>query len=145
MTDIRPTFFEKDGVELVILTRVEFESLIAAAADAEEDASDVALYDARKADLRRDPRAILPVEVGASMMKGDSLLKALRKWRGMTQMDVSHRAGIGQGLSQRHGSGPQGRHTRYARKTRGSTRRRAVVDSAGEGGGNGRGGMKAGA
>ena len=97
MTSIQPKFFEQDGIELVVLTRAEFDALIAAAAEAEEDAADVAIFDERMAALAAGTDVVLPAEVSAFMLKGDSLLKALRKWRGMTQMELAFRTGVAQG------------------------------------------------
>jgi transcriptional regulator with XRE-family HTH domain len=31
------------------------------------------------------------------MLRGDTLLKALRKWRGRSQIDLAHACGLGQG------------------------------------------------
>jgi transcriptional regulator with XRE-family HTH domain len=62
-----------------------------------EDASDVAIYDDRMADLAAGRDAIVPQEVSDAMMRGASLLKALRKWRGLTQIDLAARTGLGQG------------------------------------------------
>ncbi len=85
------------GEELVVLPRAEYEALLAAAADAAEDEADAAVYDARKADLEAGRDARLPPEVSAAMLRGDSLLKALRKWRGMTQIDLATLTDLGQG------------------------------------------------
>jgi len=93
---IHPQFIKTpEGGELVVLARAEFDALIAAAREAEEDRADQAAYDAAKADLAGSTP--LPAAVSAHMLKGDSLLRALRKWRGLTQMELSARAGIGQG------------------------------------------------
>ena len=85
------------GEELVVLPRAEYEALVAAAADAEEDYADAAIYDARKADLKAGADDRLPPEISAAILRGDSLLKALRKWRGRTQFHVCHMANITQG------------------------------------------------
>jgi len=85
------------GEELVILPRMEYDALRAAAAGHEEDAADAAIYDARKADLARSFDARLPPEVSAAMMRGDSLLKALRKWRDVTQLHLAFKTNIAQG------------------------------------------------
>lgn len=61
----------------------------------DEDADDVAIYDARKADLGSD--AVLPEQVGAAMLRGDSRFKALRRWRGVSQSALAEKAGIGKG------------------------------------------------
>jgi len=87
------------GEELVVLTRPDYDALVAAAEAAEwdEDAEDVAIYDARKADLAAGRDHALPPEVSTAMLAGDSLLKAARKWRGLTQSELSEKAGIAQG------------------------------------------------
>jgi len=83
------------GEEMVVIPRQEYERLVAAAYD--EDADDVAIYDARKAELAGDPDARLPAPVSAAMLKGDSRIKALRRWRGVTQSALAAKAGVGQG------------------------------------------------
>jgi MoxR-like ATPase len=91
------TITTPSGDELVVLPRADYEALLAAAAAAEEDADDVAIYDARQAELTAGVDARLPPEVSAAMLRGDSLLKALRKWRDMTQLHLEARTDIGQG------------------------------------------------
>lgn len=73
------------GEELVVIPKSDYDELIAAYSEAEEDAADLAIYDARKKELEEGSNAALPAEVSASLLRGDSLLKAFRKWRGMTQ------------------------------------------------------------
>lgn len=85
------------GDELVVLPRAEYEALVAAAGDADEDAADIAMYDARKAELAGDPNAILPQEVSDMLLRGQTRLQALRKWRGMAQIKLAADAGIAQG------------------------------------------------
>jgi len=85
------------GEELVVLTRDDYEALIAAATLADEDAEDVAVYDARRADLAAGRDEPLPAAVSAALMKGDRLLRALRKWRALRQTDLAHKSGIAQG------------------------------------------------
>jgi hypothetical protein len=60
---------------------------------AEYDADDVALYDARKA----AGGEVLPPEVSAAILRGESRLKAIRNWRNETQLHLSFKTGIGQG------------------------------------------------
>ena len=84
----------ESGEELVILSRAHYEALIG---DADEDAADAALYLARKADLADGRSEILPPEVSAALLKGDRLLKALRRWRGLTQVELAVRTGLAQG------------------------------------------------
>jgi DNA-binding XRE family transcriptional regulator len=84
------------GEELVVLPRAEYEALVERADNDAEDADDVALYDARKAELAAGG-VILPPEVSAAHLRGDSRLKAIRNWRGDTQMRLAFKTGIGQG------------------------------------------------
>ena len=96
------------GEELVVIPRAEYEALVAAVADAEEEVADAAIYDARKKDLAQGRDIALPVEVSQSILRGDSLLKALRKWRNLTQIELAQATGLGQGYisdleSQRRG------------------------------------------
>jgi DNA-binding XRE family transcriptional regulator len=98
MPPIRPqTIRTSSGEELVVLTRAEFDALAAAAAEHIEDADDVAVYDARKAALQAEDNPILPAEVSAAMLAGDSLLRALRRWKGITQAELAERTGLAQG------------------------------------------------
>ena len=63
----------------------------------DEDAADLAIYRERKAELATGKDEVLPVEVSAGIMRGEPRIKAVRKWRGMTQNDLADRAGITQG------------------------------------------------
>ena len=60
------------------------------------DADDVAVYDARKAELA-EGGVVLPPEVSAAMLRGESRFKAIRNWRGETQLHLNFKTGIGQG------------------------------------------------
>jgi DNA-binding XRE family transcriptional regulator len=86
-----------NGEELAILSRADYEALVAAAADAEEDAADTAIYDACKAAMANEPHAVLPAEVSALLLRGERLATAIRKWRGLTQQEVSAKLGMAQG------------------------------------------------
>lgn len=61
-----------------------------------EDRADIAAFDAAMADLPgRDP---LPHQVSQAMLKGDSLLKALRQWRDVGQVKLAKDIGTSQGF-----------------------------------------------
>lgn len=83
------------GEELVVLTRTDYDALLDALAEAEEDAADVALYDARKAASEGGER--LPPEITAALRGGARLLEALRDRRGMTQARLAEATGLAQG------------------------------------------------
>ena len=59
------------GEELVVLPRAEYEALLGGANQVAEDAEDVAIYDARKAELDAGG-IVLPEAVNAAMLRGDS-------------------------------------------------------------------------
>lgn len=87
-----------NGEELVVLPRAEYEALIAARdhADELEDAADVAMYDAIKAGFAEGDDVALPEKVSDYLLGGDSRLRAIRRWRGLSQVELAERAGIGQ-------------------------------------------------
>ena len=85
-----------NGEELVVLTRTEYDALVAAAEPYDEDADDVAIFDERMAELATSGDARLPPQVTSAMLRGDSLLKALRNWRDITQMELSFRTNLSQ-------------------------------------------------
>lgn len=84
------------GEEMVVIPRAEYERLLAAAAAA-EDADDVAIYDARMAELSIDPQGVLPAAVSLAMLKGASRFKALRRWRGLSQSALAAKTDMRQG------------------------------------------------
>jgi len=82
------------GEELILLSRAEYDALIERAAEADEDAADVAIYDARKA----AGSPLLPAEVSMAMLRGEGRLRALRRWRDVTQKYLSLRTEVSQGF-----------------------------------------------
>jgi DNA-binding Xre family transcriptional regulator len=86
------------GEEMVLLSRAEYDRLVALAAEAEEDAADVAAYDEAMSELAAGRDGPLPEPVSALVLKGASLLTAVRKWRGLKQTELAERAGISQGF-----------------------------------------------
>jgi DNA-binding Xre family transcriptional regulator len=85
------------GEELVLLSRAEYDRLAALAAEAEEDAADVAAYDAAMAEIAVGRDGPLPAEVSTLLFRGASLVAAIRKWRGMKQTELSERTRLSQG------------------------------------------------
>lgn len=83
-----------EGSELVILERKEYDALIEALAEAEEDLADLAIYHQRKVELLADPTQILPAEVSAFILKGMRSRTAIRTWRGMSPGELSKRTDI---------------------------------------------------
>jgi DNA-binding XRE family transcriptional regulator len=80
------------GDELVVLSRREYDALLARAGD--EEAEDrMTLVIAAEA-RGEEP---LPQSVSTAVLAGDSLLKSLRAWRGLTQADIASASGLNQG------------------------------------------------
>ena len=63
----------------------------------EEDAADAAIYAQRKADLAAGKDGVLPVEVSSFVRRGDSRLKAIRKWRGIGEVELAQSVNMTQG------------------------------------------------
>lgn len=100
MTQILRT---ENGEELVVLSRREYDALLAQLGD--EDAEDrMTLLIAAEARAEQ----ALPEPVSAAILAGDSVLKALRRWRGMTQSDLAAAAGINQGYLSELEAGAKG-------------------------------------
>ncbi len=89
--------FKKTGKgEVAILPRKDYEALVAKAAEAEEDIGTARLV----ARARREIAAgapLIPKKVVDRIAKGETALRVLREWRGMTQIELSSKTGIGQG------------------------------------------------
>jgi len=84
------------GEELVVLPLSEYEALLERIDEGAEDLDDVAVYDARKAELTAGG-GVLPPEVSAAILRGESRLKAIRNWCDKTQLYLSFKTGLGQG------------------------------------------------
>jgi len=88
------------GEELVLLSKDEFEHLTALArrtAESDEDAADIAVYDEAKAALTTNTDTVLPADLSALILSTHSRLAAIRKWRGMSQVDLATAVDIKQG------------------------------------------------
>jgi len=83
------------GDEMVVIPRAEYDALIAG--HDPEDAADIAMFDRRMEELSGKADMTLPADVSALLLKGNTRLKALRKWRGLSQVELAARAGVGQG------------------------------------------------
>ena len=78
-----------DGDELIVLSRRDYDALLARAGD--DDAEDrMTLVIA--AESRAE--APLPESVSAAILGGGSILKSLRNWRGLTQAERSRPLGV---------------------------------------------------
>lgn len=65
--------------------------------EAEEDAADVAAYDAAKAAFEAGGSVAFPPDLTALLLKTKSRLAAIRKWRGLSQAELAAKVDIQQG------------------------------------------------
>lgn len=87
-----------DGEDLVVLSRSDYQSLIARAGDvAGEDAMTARIVEATDAKIARGEDVALPGAVWATIESGEHPIRAIRKYRGLTQIEVAQRAGLRQG------------------------------------------------
>ncbi len=82
-------FEKRRGVEVAVLPRKEYEELI-------EDIGTARLV----ARVKREIAAgapLFPIEVADRLAQGESPVKVLREWRGMTQIALAGASGVAQG------------------------------------------------
>jgi DNA-binding transcriptional regulator YiaG len=82
--------------EVAILPRKDYEALVAKAAEADEDAGTARLVSRAREDVAAGA-PLIPMEFAERIAGGEHPIRVLREWRGMTQMQVSHRTNLGQG------------------------------------------------
>ena len=87
-----------DGEDLVVITRSDYEELLARAGDeASEDAMTARVVEATDAKIARGEDVALPGAVWDAIENGEHPIRAIRKHRGLTQIDVAEQAGLRQG------------------------------------------------
>jgi len=80
--------------EVAILPRKEYEVLAAKAREADE-AFGTARLVARARKQIADGIPLIPKQVIDRIANGENALRALREWRGKTQLDIAHKTKIG--------------------------------------------------
>lgn len=89
-------FKKTDKGEIVILSRKDYEGLVAKAQEADEDFGTARLVArARKEIIAGMP--LIPKDVVNRIAGGENALRVFREWRGKTQIYISHKTNIGQG------------------------------------------------
>ena len=87
-----------DGEDLVVIPRRDYEALLARAGDeASEDAATARIIAATGAKIARCEDVALPAAAWAAIEGGEHPVRAIRRYRGLTQIDVAEQAGLRQG------------------------------------------------
>ena len=82
--------------EIAILPRKEYEALAAKAQEADEDFGTARLIARARKEIAAG-MPLIPKEVVDRIARGENALRALREWRGKTQLYIAHKTKIGQG------------------------------------------------
>ena len=82
--------------EIAILPRKEYEALAAKAQEADEDFGTARLIARARKEIAAG-MPLIPKEVVDRIARGENALRALREWRGKTQLNLAHKTNIGQG------------------------------------------------
>src|SRR6266849_9657932 len=86
-----------DGEDLVVIPRSDYDALLARAGDeASEDAMTARIVEATDAKIARGEDVALPTAVWAAIENGEHPIRAIRKYRGLTQIDVAEQARLRQ-------------------------------------------------
>ena len=95
---MKPQFIRTDaGEDLVIISRADYDAMLARASEAlDEDRIDARLAETAAADLAAGRDVAIPIDVAEAILDGATRLRAFRKWRGVTQVDLAKRAGLAQ-------------------------------------------------
>ena len=103
------------GDELVVISRGDYEALVAGRNEVEEDAGTRRIIADTDAAIARVEDVALPEAVWAAIEAGESPIKAVRKFRSLTQKDMEKATGLAQGyLSEiENGTKPGGLKTMH--------------------------------
>jgi hypothetical protein len=82
--------------EVAILSRKDYEALVARASEADEDKGTARLV-ARGRDAIASGAPLLPKQIVDRLAKGDNPIRVLREWRDVPQMYLSFKTGLSQG------------------------------------------------
>jgi DNA-binding XRE family transcriptional regulator len=95
----KPQIIHTAGEDLIVISRSDYEMLLARAGDeAAEDAATARIVDATSAKMARGEDVALPTSVWEAIEGGENPVRAIRKWRGLTQNELGEQAGLGQGF-----------------------------------------------
>ncbi len=94
-----PQFIKSpDGEDLVVLTRKDYDALLEALAEAEEELADIATAAHCMEDLAQGKSERLPAEVSRLILDGHRRLRAIRKWRGLSITELVAKSGVSEAV-----------------------------------------------
>ena len=82
-----------NGEELVVLSREDYDALIAARDEAEEELADIQTLDQRLAEAGACTEPPLPAAVTGLLLRGHTRIAALRLWRGLDRGQLGSKVG----------------------------------------------------
>jgi DNA-binding XRE family transcriptional regulator len=85
-----------DQGEVAILSRKDYEVLATKAQEADEDFGTARLVARARKEIAAG-MPLIPKAVVDRIASGENALRVLREWRGKTQLNIAHKAKIGQG------------------------------------------------
>ena len=107
------------GGDLAVLPRVEYDRLVALAADAQEDAAASRIVRNSTRALKEGREVVLPKSVADRLANGDNAVRAIREWRDMIQGELAVAVGISQnylsGIETGRRKGPAELQKKFAR------------------------------
>ena len=86
------------GEDMVVLARDDYDALLAALADAQDELADIAVLDKRLAEMAAAPDPLRPAAISVLLLKGYRRLEAVRLWRGLTPAELAKNVGISEGM-----------------------------------------------
>ena len=94
---MKPQFIKTEaGEELVVLTRTDYEDLLALA-EMGEDAGTARIIKQSQAAIAAGDEILVPGEVVHSISHGENAIKVVREWRGLTQAELARRNKVTKG------------------------------------------------
>jgi hypothetical protein len=88
---------ETDGDELVVMSRRDYDELVKRAGSGDEDVGTARIVRTSTAALEAGQDLELPSNLAEAIARGENALRAVRQWRGMTQIELGEeRTSIGQ-------------------------------------------------
>ncbi len=85
------------GEELIVLSRQDYDQLMSALAEAEEELADIATLDQRKSEGADVGRQVLPADVSRGLLEGKGRLQAIREWRGLARTTMAEKLQLDEG------------------------------------------------